>query len=276
MLQVPKPQLCMPELNNWVATPGTATHGATVTAHATVNTKGSWAQIFAAATVTYDVFGISVMINNDSTSAAVTRNLYDIGIGGAGSEVVLIANILNTSPISTRGLAMREYFFPVFIPKGTRIAARKQSNITVKAGAVAMTLHGGGALAPWPTFSGADSYGTDTATSGGLAHTPGNTGAYSTWTNIGATLARDYHAIIPMVGTGSDTTMTALAVYLQIGISSTLLRHYCLTQSASEDVGWLYPVMPLYGHFATGTQMMLRATSNTTSEPLEFGFLAFY
>lgn len=277
MLIVPKTKsLILPPKHNLVATPAATGSGITVAAHATINTKGSWVEMFAAAAVTYDVFGITLMISNDSTAATVVRNLYDIGIGGAGVEVVLVPNILNTGTLATPSAPNTFYFLPIFIPKGTRIAMRKQSNITVKTSSCMLFLHGGGGMPPWDVFTDCDSYATDTATSGGLAHTPGSTGTYSTWTNIGATLSRNYGAILPMIGSGSNTTMGNRICYLQMGVNSVIFGQYVYSVTAGETVGGMWPSIALYNRWALGTQIMLRSTEDAGAVELEFGFLAFY
>jgi hypothetical protein len=268
----------VPALNNLVATPVTVAVGTTVVASGSTNTKGSWTELFAAATVTYDVYGVTLLILNDSASATVTRNLYDVGIGGSGSEIVKIPDILNTGPTSlNNAMSAQQFFLPIFIPKGTRIAMRKQSNVASKTSSCAMWLHGGGGIPPWTVFSRCDSYATDTATSGGLVHTPGSSGTYSTWTNIGNTLARDYGAVMPMIGMGSDTTMTTLTAYLQVGINSVSMGQYLHGINNVEHLGNVFPSLPIFHHWVTGSQLMIRSTtSGTTDDNYEYGFLAYY
>jgi hypothetical protein len=260
--------------HNLAATPSASAPGTTVTAHATINTKGSWVELITA--TTFPVFGVTLMISSDGTAATQVANLYDLGVGAAASEVVLISNLLNTSPPT--GAGMKPYFFPIYIPKGARIAARKQSNITVKTGSVVIFCHGGFSAPPWRTFAGADAIGADTADSGGFTHTTGNSGTYSTWTNIGSTLARQYGALMPIVSSGTDTTMGNNPSYLQVGIASTVLATRMFTiDNSVESISTIVPNIPIYGNFATGTQMMIRGTSNTTADTdLEFAIMGLY
>lgn len=276
MLMIPKPQTILTELNNWNASPSSSIFGISVPAHATIHTKSAWVEMFAAAALTYDVYGISVVISNDALGATAVGNIYDIGVGAAAAEVVLIPDILNSGPVSVRGVAIKEFYFPIFIPKGTRIAARHQSSVTVQPGNVSITLHGSNGMVGPNVFAGCDSYGADLATSKGTSHTVGNNGSYSAWANLGATLTRDYSALQLMATLGSAGTLASLSHYWQIGVNSTLLRHYMSTQSTSEDLGWIYPVQPLYGNFALGTQIMMRGQCSGTADNLTFGFLAFY
>ncbi len=275
MLQIPKPQLVLPQINNMAATPSPSVNGVSVPAPAGTNTKSGWVELFAAASVTKDVYGISLLINADLTATSISRNLYDIGIGAAASEVVKVPNILHNGGSTYVTSVGREFFIPVFIPKGTRISIRHQSNIANQAANCSAWLHCGGGLPPWATFSGVNSYGTDTATSGGVAHTCGSSGTYSSWANLGATLTKDYSAILPMI-VGADTTLGSLAAHLQLGISSVEMVKYLFITTTAEAIGAIVPSLPVYHKWASGTQMMLRATASGTGDPIEVGFLAFY
>lgn len=259
--------------HNLAATPGASAPGTTVTAHATINTKGSWVELIAA--TNFEAFGITLMIVTDSTNATQAANLYDIGIGAAGVEVAIVKNLLNTS--TGAGSCFKSYYLPIFIPKGTRLSACKQSNITAKTGSVVIFVHGGFSGPPWKPFAGADGIGIDTADSGGTTHTIGNSGAYSTWANIGSSLARQYGAIMPIVSTGSDTTMQSATAYFQIGISSASLGQRMFLTDGSEAINGIIPSIPIYGNFGVGTQMMIRGThAGTADTDYEFALMGLY
>lgn len=264
-----------PWQNNLSATPNTggAGFGTSVPAPVSTNTKSGWVEIIAS--TNYAAFGFTLVISGDSASATVVKNLWDIGVGGAGSEQPLVLNYLHNGGglMTSGGYAI---FFPIYIPPGTRISARHQSNVASQAGRVQIFLHGIGDLPPWKAFSGAEGIGVDTATSGGLSHTPGNTGTESTWTNLGSTLARRYGAFLPLIGTGSSTTMTSLAYHVEFGINSTALTEYYFTGNNTENISIIFPSGPFYGNFETGDQMMVRAESSGTADNLEFALLGFY
>lgn len=104
--------------------------GVTVDTGATANTKSSWTQITASTTRR-----IKSMIPQFASgqNAPFGRSYIDIGIGGAGSEVVVIPDIYirATGPNgSTRVLAPNGMtnLYPFDIPTGTRIAARGQND----------------------------------------------------------------------------------------------------------------------------------------------------
>jgi len=110
-------------------TPGTS-RGVAVDPGGTANTKGSWAELQASTAVDVAaVFGV-VGFNNDAARAATASLLYDIGLGSAGNEFVLVPNL----PVwwSTSYDGPNDVFFqPVAcsIPLGSRVAARAQCTL---------------------------------------------------------------------------------------------------------------------------------------------------
>jgi len=89
----------------------------------TVNTKGSWTQLIASAA--RDYLGLMIAPGENSTNntnPSGTPIYIDIGIGGAGSELVIIPN----RGFSNVGSNTEHYapFLPIRIPAGTRVAAR--------------------------------------------------------------------------------------------------------------------------------------------------------
>lgn len=91
--------------------------------------KGAWAQAIAA--LANDTYGLIVTIHNSATSAANRHYAVDIGIGASGSEIVLIPNLIGSSAAAYGTVGGgHHYYFPVFIPAGTRVAVRAQGSVT--------------------------------------------------------------------------------------------------------------------------------------------------
>ena len=89
--------------------------GTLVTGNNTSNTKGSWAQLVSATTQSHEWAIVCVRAQGNS------QYLLDIGVGGAGSEQVLIPS-LNVRDSSTGQAQI--FCCPVRIPEGSRVAAR--------------------------------------------------------------------------------------------------------------------------------------------------------
>lgn len=263
--------------NNFAATPSKTAPGTTLTANATPHDKGAWAQLFA--TANYDVWAISFTNNTDAISAGDSNILLDIGVGAAASEVVVVKEMViggAGSSLATGGAINKQYWLPIYIPKGARVAARIQSLTTVKTTSILMVLHGGPSAAPWPAFSGVDCIGADPLTSGGLALTAGNTGTESAWTNIGSTTTRQYFGIMPVVQPAANATMSALAYHVEAGYSSTTLGEWWFATSTSEECALICPPMPTLTRIPIGTQLQVRAECSGTGESLQYGILALY
>jgi hypothetical protein len=86
------------------------------------NTKGAWVQVLAACPIDADGFLLGFANNTGSPCDF----LVDIGIGGAGSEVVLIPDLYLRANVNDQ--LGEKMFVPMAIPAGTRIAARCQNN----------------------------------------------------------------------------------------------------------------------------------------------------
>jgi hypothetical protein len=102
---------------------------------ATANTKGSYVQVSASCPI--DACAVLVQIISNPQGVNQTLIAMDIAIGAPGSETVIIPNIL----VDTGAQGGQTEFsakFPIQIAKGTRIAARSQTNIA--AGANYLTL----------------------------------------------------------------------------------------------------------------------------------------
>jgi len=91
--------------------------------------KGSWAQLFAP--TTFDTYGILICINSNTASAASRNTITDIGVDESGgtSYIVNIPDLISGNAGSFLQIG-QWYYFPLFIPKGSRIAARGQGTVT--------------------------------------------------------------------------------------------------------------------------------------------------
>jgi hypothetical protein len=215
MLMVPSP----PGFLETVSLPATTSAaGTTVTASATTHTKGAWTQLIA--NTGARSLGIMVTLDNTAASNTATSLLVDIGIGASGSEQVLIPNLAAgyILPQAT-GTNLRTYYFPVFIPAGSRIAARSQGTIASDTVAVSLQLFqrpvGAGFVGTRVT-----AYGVNLATSRGVDVTTGGTSAYGTAGTISASTANSIRYMqVGMQGAGR-ATLTDLRVYADVRLGA--------------------------------------------------------
>lgn len=102
-------------LANYGAT-GATPYGVTLTPSATANTKGAWAQLTASCGQC-DWMHVHLGMVAASATASI-----DIGTGAAASEVVRVTNLVIQGNSGTASSS--DYYFPFYVPAGTRIAAR--------------------------------------------------------------------------------------------------------------------------------------------------------
>lgn len=101
--------------------------GTVVTASASANTKGSWAQLTASTSTDIAGFFVTCDDQNTNSTTAITH-LTDIGIGAGGSEIVVLSNLAFVNSFGMQPSVKGPYF--VNIPSGTRLAARTQCSAT--------------------------------------------------------------------------------------------------------------------------------------------------
>jgi hypothetical protein len=200
--------------------PTAAAAGTTITANATINTKGTTPTQLIASTAA-DSFGIFVHIENNATSNTATNTLLDIMRGAGGSETVLIPDLMAGWVLSTLASnSRRTYFFPLFIPSGTRLSARSASVVTAKTCVVSLTL------LQRPTQLGyvgtrVTAYGVTSAGSRGTDSTSGNS-AYGTSVSLSASTANPIRFMQMGLDPATRATLTdqwtKCAIYAGTGV----------------------------------------------------------
>ena len=194
----------------------TATPGTAVTTGASASTKGAVAQIFAA--TNFDVWGITLIVTDYGDSNTASAAVLDVLIGPAGSEQVLIPDLLvGSSPVSTNMGAQR-FDFPLFIPAGTRVAARAAGQRVNTAMQVQVVLRGGGDSPPWRVGRSVTAYGI-TAIPDGTVIVAGNA-TEGSWTQITAATARDHFFLVPAFQLHNDTGVAGRALVIDYGVGA--------------------------------------------------------
>lgn len=196
----------------------TSSAGTTITGSSTIHTKGAWTQLIA--DTGPRSLGIQVALDNIAGSNVATSALLDIGIGGAGSETVLIPD-LAAGYILSEGVSnnFQSYFFPLFIPANSRISARLQGLIASET--VVCRVH----LFQRPTGVGGwvgtrvTAYGADTATSKGVNCTHGNN-TYGTAAQLSASTANPIKYMQVGIQGGADASLSDLRVLAEIRLGA--------------------------------------------------------
>ncbi len=185
---------------------------ATCTAAATDHTKGAWAQVTASTARDYDALLIALNVNSNAIG-----ELFDIGVGGAGAEQVVVPDLLFA------GLDRHALYFlaPVAVPAGSRIAARMQATNAgagTTTGQVAVMGICGSFLST-PSAARIITLGITTASTKGTTLDAGaSAGTYGAWTELAASSSADIAALALVAGNLQNTTPTDLGLSTNSGL----------------------------------------------------------
>lgn len=258
--------------SNLTGTPVTNTPGTNFTFGAS-NADGTAVGlgVTAAEDLVYVVLGIGGCATTAEDNSALLDLMTDPAGGTSyGSFIDNLACGFSSAPTGgTIGITCW-YHFPIWVPAGSSFAVRARKN-----GATAAT--GGRAVlfvygAPkrqemWWYGTKVEALGIDEANSKGAAHTPGNTGTFSSYATVG-TSTRHYGALQFMVN-GSDAGMTAVAYHWQLGIGSAQMPgtptfyHMNATTEVMQRCGFN---QPLFVNVPPSTAVQVRATASGTAE----------
>lgn len=193
----------------------------TVTAAGTTHTMGAWAQAVAA--MPEAAGAILVMLQTISHTGVGTDSsgLLNVGIGGAGSEVVAI-DYLGTGWIGGQTEPMTTHYgwlFPFYVPKGSRVAMQYQHktiNRPQKMRLFFFELMEG--LVPSSRIT---ALGAAPASSRGTTLTaPASDGVKGAWTQLIAATVEPYAVLGVSMQGGADTTQGSGVNLVDIGIGA--------------------------------------------------------
>jgi len=170
----------------------------TVTADSTKDVKGAWTEIIAS--TSEDTNFIYLSLAGTAISGSNTGMLLDVGIGGAGSESVVISNVPCGWQPNIQQMLLN---FPLAISAGSRISARCASFIASDTVAVQFTT------AVVTGFVGStliDTFGAVTTDSRGT-NIPGD----NTYVQFVASTSVQYRAIVMVPCLGASTNVAVAA-----------------------------------------------------------------
>jgi hypothetical protein len=239
-----------------------------VAANATINTKGTTPTELIASTAA-NSFGVFVHVDSTATSNTNTATLLDIMTGGAGSEVVLIPDLMVGWKLGRAvDVTLRTYYFPIFVPSGTRLSARSQSVVASKTCLVLVTLLQRPTQLGW-VGSRVTAYGVDAANSRGTTMTSGNN-AYGTPAAVSGSTTNPIRYMQLGLDPGTRSTVTDQRVWaaIYLGASNVLVDNLQgATDTGTESIGFDQANQVLAGmnwNLPSGLDLRVATMHNTT------------
>ncbi len=239
--------------------------GTTVTGSGSAGSKGTAVELIAS--TAHDAHWISVTIlTGGTTSGSGTVDL----LIGASTEAVLIADLPLTHRAVNEG-GGGPFLFPLFIPKGSRLAAKVMGGAVSVTVEVVVHLFGGNPAGPWADCTYVDRYGTVSIAGLGVNVDPGGSAnTYVGYTQITASTLRPIRWLVLCVQ-NSDTALAAAAQWtVQLGIGSAteaqiggdlILTAGTTTDNAMPFMHWYFPVF-----IPTGSRLAVNAKCSSTTD----------
>lgn len=240
----------------------TATSDGTPITVASVNTKGSWVEASTASP--YEANGI--IVNVRQSVAGSPSCMVDIGVGAAGSEVVVVPDLLFSSRLGHPATV----WLPIKIREGSRIAVRCQCTSTANIPQVTITLIGGSLNQP-PGYSRMLAYGVVAGTSRGAVVDAGaaaNTkGAY---TQITAATTQPIKWLLAAFTAGANAALADSSSLIDIAVGAAssevvIIPDILMGKQLASDV--LTPQLfgPVPVDIPEGTRLAVRAQCSTAT-----------
>ncbi len=249
---------------SWGTTRPAGANGTAVTPGSGV--YGSYAAVGSA--LTADAYGLLININSNNASAASRTTVVTIGIDPAGgtsfTDHILDLLCGGVSSYTVSGGAW--YYFPIFIPAGSRIGAKAMGSVAtaIRVGAVARQKPSN------PSMIRKGSYIETLGISGhvGTAVTPG-TASEGAWTSLGTTTKRCWWWQIGIQVPTTDTSWNAAGIHVDLAVGDVsnkdiIISDTLIITTTSEAMALLPITAGVEWDVPAGSEIFVRAQSSGT------------
>lgn len=243
---------------------GPTATGVTVTSGG-ANAKGAYAEL--AASTAFACTELQLVIQF-TTAASGRVYLFDIAIGAAGSEVVIVPDMCFDGGVGTAVAGGGTVSLPVAIPAGTRISVRSQSGAVGATATVVVTLR---KISTVPGITTFVNYGANTGTSRGTSIDPGavvNTkGAY---VELSASTSAIIQVLALIAAGGGNGGRVTTRWYIDIATGAAASEVVIVPDiqiimgEALNTIFWMMRSQTIFPYIAAGTRVAIRASCSIT------------
>lgn len=233
------------------------------------------ASVSVLAAVPHDIHYLVIGIAGGNLSGADAQCLFDILVDPAGgsSWSELIDSLIGgftPLPAAGGGWTPSFYHFPLWIKSGSSLGVRGRTKHTaaITTGRIIIWAYGEpNRPEMWWCGSKVESLGINAGTSSGTNVTPGNSGTFGSWADIGGTTSGRFGAIQLGIN-GSDAAATAVGYHWQIGHGSLKMlgSPTIYSSNGTSETGQRIYSGPIYCDIPAATQMQVRGTCSGTAE----------
>lgn len=254
-----------------------STRGTTLTANASANTLGTFVELVSAANNTFSSNEIEITCSEFSASTGTNAMMVVLAVGGAGSEEIIVPDLLCRGVTGTVGTYYK-YSFPISIPAGVRISVACQSRtggqvIDVN---ISRSIN---SLSQDPGLSIIDPIGSTRSTGRGIEVARNTTiNTFGAWVEITASLANAIRGFV-VCGMRSNTSWSNAVVTYEVGAGSAGNEEMIyeggliMTTSSEEGVGNVSPFRSV--GIPAGTRISIRAQGDVNNTDLDFDYIIY-
>jgi hypothetical protein len=208
---------------SWGTTRPAGANGTSVTPVTGTGNFGSWAQLGSA--LTADAYGLFVNINSNNASTTSRNTIINIGVdesGGTSYEVQINRLIAGGASSYVIGGGLW-YYFPLFIPSGSTVAAQARGTVTTafNVGAVFFQRPNNPSMIRRGAF--VETLGLASNVNTGTSVTAGTT-AEGAWTLMGTTTRRCWWWQYGMQVSSADTTWNSIGLHMDIAVGTSTTK----------------------------------------------------
>ena len=248
--------------------------GAAVTSSGTANTDGTAVDLFGSA-LSHDVEYLRLSFSANQSSSANNDALATILIDPAGGTSwatlipFLICGPVNDISVSGSTPAAQGCFydFPIWVPAGATLGCQIRANNTSGATWQVLAIAHGSNANPTSWWCGqrVSAIGVTSAASDGTTVTPGTSGSFGSWADVGSTLGADAGAIqYGLAGVGGSFASSAYYEY-EFGVGDVRIGPSTFRIMTTNEVGWWVSTGPIFRSIPSGSQIRARGRENGTA-----------
>lgn len=238
---------------------GASTTGTTLTAGGSPNTKGAYVEL--TSSTTHDANWCIVYLT--SQNAVSQGYLVDVAIGSATEEVI----IPDLSCWGKANSGWNPYMFPIFVPRGSRLAARCQCNVA--SGTINITVQLiSGALSSGAPSGIVSAYGSTIASIGTNIDPGASAHTKSSWVEISSATTRDHNWLVASARFGDSVISGATNWMFDIGIGAAtetvLISDAIISSETAADFPQTVFHWPIF--IPAGSRLTARVQSSVTTD----------
>ena len=235
-----------------------------VSSSSSAHVKGSWTELAASIDGPLD----AIQVNVSTSGGSLYKGLFDLGVGAAGNEQVIVPNAY----FETDGRIgfLIQYLLSAHLPAGSRVAMRVQDDLASAVDTFCWLAgwHGG------PVFPAGvgrlEEAGIATGSSSATQVDPGGTAnTKGSWTELVASTVSPWLGFVPIFGSNKNNVETAATFRVDIGVGAAgseqvVAPNLMVRGDAAMDVKMPYCYPPIWQPIPAGSRIAARAQSQTT------------